>query len=219
MSRLETIIPDDEIDMPADAEIRKCLDLDTPKSFFLFAGAGSGKTRSLVSALQYVRDTFGDELRLKGQRVAVITYTNAASEEIQRRLDFDPTIDVSTIHSFAWSLIEGLNRDIREWLRAKITTDITKLEAEEAKGRKGTEASRTRLKKIASRTKRLQNLDNVKRFVYSPTGENLGRDSLNHAEVIHLTAYFLTTKPTMQNILIGRNPILLIDESQDVNNG
>jgi DNA helicase-2/ATP-dependent DNA helicase PcrA len=94
-----------------------------------------------------VRDTFGDELRLKGQRVAVITYTNAASEEIQRRLDFDPTIDVSTIHSFAWSLIEGLNRDIREWLRAKITTDITKLEAEEAKGRKGTEASRTRLKK------------------------------------------------------------------------
>ncbi|MEM7995832.1 UvrD-helicase domain-containing protein [Morganella morganii] len=217
MSRLETIIPDDEIDMPADAEIRKCLDLDTPKSFFLFAGAGSGKTRSLVSALQYVRDTFGDELRLKGQRVAVITYTNAASEEIQRRLDFDPTIDVSTIHSFAWSLIEGLNRDIREWLRAKITTDITKLEAEEAKGRKGTEASRTRLKKIASRTKRLQNLDNVKRFVYSPTGENLGRDSLNHAEVIHLTAYFLTTKPTMQNILIGRNPILLIDESQDTN--
>lgn len=217
MSRLETIIPDDEIDMPADAEIRKCLDLDTPKSFFLFAGAGSGKTRSLVSALQYVRDTFGDELRLKGQRVAVITYTNAASEEIQRRLDFDPTIDVSTIHSFAWSLIEGLNRDIREWLRAKITTDITKLEAEEAKGRKGTEASRTRLKKIASRTKRLQNLDNVKRFVYSPTGENLGRDSLNHTEVIHLTAYFLTTKPTMQNILIGRNPILLIDESQDTN--
>jgi hypothetical protein len=35
VSRLETIIPDDEIDMPADAEIRKCLDLDTPKSFFL----------------------------------------------------------------------------------------------------------------------------------------------------------------------------------------
>lgn len=93
-----------------------------------------------------MRDTFGDELRLKGQRVAVITYTNAASEEIQRRPDFDPTIDVSTIHSFARSLIEGLNRDIREWLRAKITTDITKLEAEEAKGRKGTEASRTRLK-------------------------------------------------------------------------
>jgi DNA helicase-2/ATP-dependent DNA helicase PcrA len=84
------------------------------------------------------------------------------------------------------------------------------------KRRKGT-GIKNPLKKIASRTKRLQNLDNVKRFVYSPTGENLGRDSLNHAEVIHLTAYFLTTKPTMQNILIGRNPILLIDESQDTN--
>lgn len=31
-----------------DDEIYSCLDLDNPKSFFLFAGAGSGKTRTLV---------------------------------------------------------------------------------------------------------------------------------------------------------------------------
>jgi DNA helicase-2/ATP-dependent DNA helicase PcrA len=59
MSAPETIAVDNEIDAPVDAEIRKCLDLATPQSFFLFAGAGSGKTRSLVSALQYVRDKFG----------------------------------------------------------------------------------------------------------------------------------------------------------------
>jgi len=217
MSAPETMASDNEIDAPVDAEIKKCLDLAAPQSFFLFAGAGSGKTSSLVSALQYVRDKFGETLRLKGQRVGVITYTNAASEEIKRRLAFDPTIDVSTIHSFAWSLIDGLNRDIREWLRTDIAADIAQLQVDEAKGRKGTAASATRISKIASKTKRLQNLNRVKRFVYGPTGENRGRDSLNHAELIQLTSYFLRTKPAMQSILVGRYPILLIDESQDTN--
>lgn len=217
MSALEAMASDNEIDAPVDAEIKKCLDLAAPQSFFLFAGAGSGKTRSLVSALQYVRDKFGETLRLRGQCVGVITYTNAASEEIKRRMAFDPIIDVSTIHSFAWSLIDGLNRDIREWLRTDIAADIAQLQADEAKGRKGTAASTTRISKIASKTKRLQNLDRVKRFMYSPTGENRGRDSLNHAEVIQLTSYFLRTKPSMQSILVGRYPILLIDESQDTN--
>lgn len=217
MSAPETMASDNEIDAPVDAEIKKCLDLAAPQSFFLFAGAGSGKTSSLVSALQYVRDKFGETLRLKGQRVGVITYTNAASEEIKRRLAFDPTIDVSTIHSFAWSLIDGLNRDIREWLRTDIAADIAQLQVDEAKGRKGTAASATRISKIASKTKRLQNLNSVKRFVYGPTGENRGRDSLNHTELIQLTSYFLRTKPAMQSILVGRYPILLIDESQDTN--
>ncbi len=217
MSAPNAMASDNEIDASVDAEIRKCLDLAAPQSFFLFAGAGSGKTRSLVSALHYVRDTFGEILRVRGQRVAVITYTNAASEEIKRRLAFDPTIDVSTIHSFAWSLIDGLNRDIREWLRTDIAADIAKLQADEAKGRKGTAASANRISKIASKTKRLQNLDSVKRFVYSPTGENRSRDSLSHPEVIQLTSYFLKVKPAMQSILVGRYPILLIDESQDTN--
>lgn len=32
-----------------------CLDLKNPKSFFLFAGAGSGKTRSLVQVLKKIK--------------------------------------------------------------------------------------------------------------------------------------------------------------------
>ncbi|WP_186031725.1 UvrD-helicase domain-containing protein [Burkholderia gladioli] len=203
-------------DAHVDDEIAACLDLDTPKSFFLFAGAGSGKTRSLVTALQHVQNTMAERLRIKGQRVAVITFTNAASDEIKRRLLFDPLIDVRTIHSFAWSLIEGLNHDIREWLRVDLANDITSLKAEEAKGRKG-KASATRLSKIESKTMRLQNLPHIKVFTYSPTGDNRGRDALNHNEVLMLTAHFLSQKPAMQSILAGRYPILLIDESQDTN--
>jgi DNA helicase-2/ATP-dependent DNA helicase PcrA len=204
-------------DAHVDDEIAACLDLDAPKSFFLFAGAGSGKTRSLVTALQHVQNTMAERFRIKGQRVAVITFTNAASDEIKRRLLFDPLIDVRTIHSFAWSLIEGLNHDIREWLRVDLANDITSLKAEEARGRKGTKASATRLSKIESKTRRLQNLPHIKSFTYSPTGDNRGRDALNHNEVLMLTAHFLSQKPAMQSILAGRYPILLIDESQDTN--
>ncbi|MDD7990735.1 UvrD-helicase domain-containing protein [Achromobacter xylosoxidans] len=207
----------DTRDAHVDKEIAACLNLDTPKSFFLFAGAGSGKTRSLVTALQHVQMTLSERLRVKGQRVGVITFTNAASDEIKRRLLFDPQIDVRTIHSFAWSLIEGLNHDIREWLRVDLAEDIAKLKVDEEKGRKGTKASTERLRKIGSKTKRLQNLPNVRSFTYSPTGDNRGRDALNHSEVLQLTAHFLQTKPAMQNILTGRYPILLIDESQDTN--
>jgi DNA helicase-2/ATP-dependent DNA helicase PcrA len=207
----------DNIDDHVDAEIAACLDFAAPKSFFLFAGAGSGKTRSLVTALQHIQNSLSEQLKVKGQRVGVITFTNAASDEIKRRLLFDPLIDVRTIHSFAWSLIDGLNHDIREWLRVDLAADIARLQTEEAKGRTGTKASTERLRKIQSKTKRLQNLPNIKRFVYSPTGDNRGRDALNHSEVLQLTAHFLQSKPAMQSILVGRYPILLIDESQDTN--
>mgnify|MGYP003592580744 CR=1 FL=1 len=217
MSPQVTIASTDTADAHVDDEIAACLNLDSPKSFFLFAGAGSGKTRSLVTALQHVQTNLSERLLVKGQRVGVITFTNAASDEIKRRLLFDPLIDVRTIHSFAWSLIEGLNHDIREWLRVDLEQEIAKLSMEEAKGRKGTKASTDRLRKIESKTKRLKNLPHVKSFTYSPTGDNRARDALNHSEVLQLTAHFLQTKPAMQSILTGRYPILLIDESQDTN--
>lgn len=210
-------IDDDDVDAHVDDEIATCLDLSSPRSFFLFAGAGSGKTRSLVTALQHVQRNLGETLMFKGKRVAVITFTNAASDEIKRRLRFDPLIDVRTIHSFAWSLIDGLNHDIREWLKVALAEDIQELRAEEAKGRKGTKASATRLSNIESKTIRLNNLDAIRRFVYSPTGDNRSRDALSHAEVLQITAHFLKGKPAMQSILVGRYPILLIDESQDTN--
>jgi len=206
-----------DIDEIVDDEIAKCLDLTAPRSFFLFAGAGSGKTRSLINAIKHVQKYSEESLRLKGQRVGVITFTNAACDEIKRRIEFDPTIDVSTIHSFAWSLICGLNNDIREWLRIALAIDIDELERDEAKGRKGTKASATRISQIASKQKRLQSLNTIKRFVYSPTSDNRGRDALNHSEVIKLASYFLRSKPVMQSILVGRYPFLLIDESQDTN--
>jgi DNA helicase-2/ATP-dependent DNA helicase PcrA len=89
-----------------EAELKKtiieCLDLKKPKSLFLYAGAGTGKTRAVDEAMHIFRERYGVQFRQSGQSVAVITYTNAACDEIRRRIDFDPIFAVSTIHSFAW---------------------------------------------------------------------------------------------------------------------
>ena len=205
------------IDHEVDQRILACLDIERPRSFFLFAGAGSGKTRSLVTALGGLRATIGRRMRLHGQQIAVITYTNAACDEIKRRLDFDPLVSVSTIHSFVWDLIQGFNTDIRSWLSGALKQQITELEALQAKGKAGSQAAADRASSIEATQKRLEILPSIKRFIYNPNGENRGRDSLNHSEVIKIGASFLTNKPLMQELLISRFPILLIDESQDTN--
>ncbi|SCW71370.1 DNA helicase-2 / ATP-dependent DNA helicase PcrA [Paenibacillus tianmuensis] len=209
-------IEHNHIDDHIDDEIIKCLDLENPQSFFLFAGAGSGKTRSLVTALEKIRETSYQQLRLKGQRVAIITYTNAACEEIGRRLDYDPLFSVSTIHTFVWELIKGFNKDISEWLYANLTHQITDLEEKQRNGRPTSRAFVVRQKNIEAKQKRINNLKKIKQFTYNPNGINQGKESLNHSEVISIGAYFLS-KPLMQKILIKKFPILLVDESQDTN--
>ena len=97
-------ITDDTRDFGADEIIQSCFNLNRPKSFFLFAGAGSGKTKSLVAGLNYINATIGRTLKLNGRKVAVITYTNAARDEIERRAQYNTLFEISTIHSFAWNL-------------------------------------------------------------------------------------------------------------------
>lgn len=205
------------LDDGVDQEIAECLNLDCPRSFFLFAGAGSGKTSSLVKALKHVRSQYGQRLALYGQSVAVITYTNAACDEICRRVEFSPLFSVKTIHAFAWEMIQGFTSDIREWLRSDLSAEIVRIEEQEKSGRAGTQASRDRLAQIESKRRRLERLKDIKSFAYSPTGDNREPNSLNHSEVIELCAAFLSTKPLMQSILIRKYPFLLIDESQDTN--
>lgn len=205
---------DNNYDALADETIRDCLALDRPKSFFLYAGAGSGKTRSLVTAIRDLLEKQGRQLVLTGRKVAVITYTNAACDEIKQRLEFDPRIDVSTIHSFAWSLIRGYDDDIRKWIDTRLLEDIAELEEKQKKGRAG-KATNERAQSIESKTRRRAMLGEIQRFIYSPTSDNRTRDALNHAEVIAMTADFLSQKPGLRRQLVTRYPVLLIDESQD----
>lgn len=208
---------DDDVDRHVDSEIDACLKVSAPRSFFLFAGAGSGKTHSLVTALKRFRAEAGRQLKLQRRRVGVITYTNAACDEIKQRLEYDPLVEVSTIHSFVWALIKNLNADIRRWVEADLRVSIDELTAQQRKGRAGSQAAIDRARKLESKQRRLEALATVTQFTYSPTGDNRTRDALNHAEVIKIGAEFLTKRAVMQSILVNRFPVLLIDESQDTN--
>lgn len=213
---MDKTISDNNIDSHIDKEIYDCLRLENPKSFFLFAGAGSGKTRSLVNVLTSFKAEYGRQFRLNRKKVAIITYTNAACDEIIHRLDFDPIFSVTTIHSFAWELIKNFNPDIKKWLKINLLSEISKLEDEQSKSRSlENKTSIDRAKKIESKSKRLQNLDNIIQFTYNPNGDNISKDSLNHTEVISIAAEFIRTKTLMQDLLVCKFPIVLIDESQD----
>ena len=209
-------ITDDNRDSAADSIIQSCLDLKNPKSFFLFAGAGSGKTRSLVSALEYINKTFGRELKLNNRRVAVITYTKAARDEIKRRCHYNSLFEISTIHSFAWKLICPHTEDIRIWLKNELNVSINEAETKLASSKnKATKTYKQTEVKLSKLKKRLEYLNSVKHFIYNPDGINTESNSLDHAEVIKIAVDLLLNQETMQKILVDTYPILLIDESQD----
>ena len=207
-------IEDNERDNVADAEIKACLSIKAPQSFFLYAGAGSGKTRSLKEALTVVLETYGDTLRRQGRQVGVITFTNAARDEILRRVKHDPIFHVSTIHSFAWTLLEGRTRDIRQWIAKRLPNDIEGRIGKLQRARTEQSQSNHQLK-ISSLEKRLDGLEGITQFTYNPNGDNFGKDSLSHGEVIAMSSDFLTGKPMLQKIVLSHYPFLLIDESQD----
>ncbi|WP_043694405.1 UvrD-helicase domain-containing protein [Luteibacter sp. 9133] len=205
---------DGMVDDGVDEVIDRCLHLDAPQSFFMYAGAGSGKTRSLVEALGKLRRRERDRLVYRGQRIAVITYTNAARDEILRRIEFDPLIDVSTIHSFAWRLIQGFDDEIRAWLKASIAESMAELQDKMQRARG---INKTFLKNRADferKEKRLNALDDMVSFHYSPSGTELKRGSLTHQEVIGMAGAFLRMAP-LRDVLVDLYPVVLIDESQD----
>jgi DNA helicase-2/ATP-dependent DNA helicase PcrA len=205
-----------DIDNNVDEVIYECINPSSPKSFFLFAGAGSGKTRTLVNALSKFKDEYGKDFRLKNKSIAIITYTNAAADEISRRLEYNPIFQVSTIHSFAWELIRNFTSDIKGWLKESIKEEVLKLETEQSKSKNlNNKTSLARAKKIESKTKRLELLNSFRKFIYNPNGDNLTKDSLSHNEVITIAANFILNKSLFQQIVITKYPIILIDESQD----
>ena len=207
-------LSDNQRDDHVDNEIKLCFSKDSPKSFFVFAGAGSGKTRSLINALSYLNKEVGEQFSIYSKKIAVITYTNAACDEISQRLQYKPIFAVSTIHSFLWDLIKNYQTDIKSWVIESIKEEISILVEKQSTGRGGNAAIK-RQKDIEKKTERLKKIQTITRFSYNPNGDNVGYDSLNHSEVIKMGSQFIIEEETMQKILFGKYPILLIDESQD----
>ncbi|KFF21485.1 UvrD-helicase domain-containing protein [Chryseobacterium sp. JM1] len=210
------ITENNDIDKHIDDEIFECINPSNLKSFFLFAGAGSGKTGTLVNVLKKFKKEYGNDFKLKNKKIAIITYTNAAADEINHRLKFDSIFTVSTIHSFCWELIKNFTTDIKKWLTIDLNDSIVDLEEKISRARdpnNKTAISNQRRKE--SKTKRLDSLTTISKFVYNPNGDNITKSSLNHSEVIAIVSNFITSKDLFKQLIINKFPIVLIDESQD----
>ena len=123
-------------DTQADLLLRNCLDQRPFTSFVMVAGAGSGKTTSLVKALDYLGRSTGADLRRRGQQIACITYTEVAVGEIWGDVGNAPLFHVSTIHSFLWTFSTSFSQqDLREWAMARIDEKIAEAHEKIAKPR------------------------------------------------------------------------------------
>lgn len=207
---------ENNIDFQVDETLEKCI-LSTPrKSFFLFAGAGSGKTYSLVLLLKKIHNSIGKDLLLQGKNVAVITFTNAATDEIINRLDYSPIFHISTIHSFVWDVIKYYQADIKRLYCFYIEEDLKALEKKlEETENKTTKTYLSNVEKFEFQKERLAKAQIIEKFVYNPNGSNPEYNALKHAEVIKISAQMILENKMLQRIIAQRYPILLIDESQD----
>jgi DNA helicase-2/ATP-dependent DNA helicase PcrA len=197
----------EKIETAADRDVWKCL--DAHQSFALIAGAGSGKTRSLVDALARIREREGHQLRQNGQRVACITYTKRAVEVIKTRLGFDELYLVSTLHSFLWGQIGRFQSDIREAIRLDRLPKLIAKEREKDNGGKSRDAHDARTK--AERYEQdLAAIDTIEHFEYrdAKVGD-YQKGQLSHDDVIEIAAYLFQENSTFRRITGPEVPVYL----------
>ncbi|MNG80962.1 RecBCD enzyme subunit RecB [compost metagenome] len=224
MSMLPTRVDNDR-DAGVVEEICSYLTEEPPRSYFLFAGAGSGKTRTLVEVLRRMTGVVKHEkggllarrLRMYGRSIRVVTYTKNAVAVINGRLGDNDLVKVSTIHAFCWELISGFNDDIRT---ALITIKETQLENETAEAQaKPQGITATKQRDLDAIKEAIEEFRGTAVFIYHPDRETYGPGALAHKHVLDVTAWLLKNRPILQTILNDRHPIVLIDESQDTMKG
>lgn len=197
----------------ADAQITQCL--VESQSFSVVAGAGSGKTTSLVEALKKIRELHGKALRQTGQKVVCITYTNRAVDVISSRLKFDDLFLISTLHGFLWGEISRFQNDIREALRAKIIP-YHLAKAEEKNSGKATKTALKAKEKVDRLTAALATLDDISDFKYTEAASsNYSLGIINHDDMIDVAAHLISTKPILRKAMGFKFPYIFVDEAQD----
>jgi DNA helicase-2/ATP-dependent DNA helicase PcrA len=203
-------------DTPADVELRALLDSDTFTGFVMVAGAGSGKTTSIVKALDHLHKTRGPHLRQRAQKVACITYTDLAVGEIWGDVGNDPLFHVSTIHSFLWTALKPFQADIALWVDRRLDQKIADTEGKIAAFSNRTH-EKTKVQAAADieryREQKLK-IKAVDHFNYG-VGSDYPKGILGHDDVIKLSTELIQAHPLIAKVVGQKFPFIFVDESQD----
>lgn len=166
--------------------------LEENQSFRLEAGAGAGKTYSLIKALRHLIEIKQGVFSKLGQQIACITFTNVAKSEIEARTDLNPLVYCGTNHAFCWALICGFQKQLRELV--------------------GT---------LPSWQEKLAEAGGIGERVvdYSLGHRSIKEDraNLHHDDVLPLTI-LLMQREKFRRMIAERFPIILVDEYQDTDN-
>ncbi len=103
-------------------EIYTCIENNQP--FVFDASAGSGKTYALVETLKYIIKNQEKQLKALNRNVLVITYTNAAKDEIINRVGKHPNVSIGTIHDMMWDFIKTHQKELVEIHKEEIDYTI-----------------------------------------------------------------------------------------------
>lgn len=203
-------------DTQADLDLRRCLEAQPPTSFNMVAGAGSGKTTSLIKGLASILAIHGERLRLRRQRVACITYTEIAAGEIWADVGNNPLVHVSTIHSFLWSITRGFQRDIAGWVANRVEERIGEMQHDAANfGVRVQQKTRDKNARDIVRYEQLREaVTRVRTFTYG-TGSDYAKGILGHDDIIRMASQLMIHRPLFRTLVAQQFPFVFVDESQD----
>lgn len=179
----------------ADAKILECL--KERRSFLIDAGAGSGKTSSLIRALDYIRGPDRFKTVTSSQRVACITFTNVAKNEIIERTERDPLFIVSTIHDFLWGAIKPFQKELKPALLS-FNASLP---------------DRSRRKQDEAELE--QALKRVSGISYSDRGANFMEGRIFHDDLVGVAHVMFRDHPMLSKVVAALFPFIFVDEYQD----
>jgi DNA helicase II / ATP-dependent DNA helicase PcrA len=167
--------------------------LGSRRNFKLEAGAGAGKTYSLIQALSRILENKSAYLARSDQRVACLTYTKVARDEIKARTDEDPAIFADTLHGFLWEMISPYQKALAAALHAS-------------------ESWKERLTETPTTSGLVIEYDLGIRGIHAD------RITLHHNDIPEFAIRLLGNKK-FRSLIADRFPVIFIDEYQDTPDG
>jgi DNA helicase-2/ATP-dependent DNA helicase PcrA len=169
-------------------QIDQCI--NEKKNFLLSGGAGSGKTYTLIQTIDHVYKKY------PVARVACITYTNVAANEVKERSPFS-RLHVSTIHDFLWDAIKSFQKNIIDTVMILLDED-----------RKNTE---TDLSYSGETEICKENISTIEYRNYRKIETGI----VSHDDVLKIAGYMFTRYSLLAKIFCDRFDFVFIDEYQD----
>jgi DNA helicase II / ATP-dependent DNA helicase PcrA len=201
-------------------KIIKCINEDT--SFVLEAGAGAGKTHTLMETLNYIQSEFTHS-NVSRPSILCITYTNIAKNEIRERTKHIQGIKINTLHEFLWDFIKQFQLELKKTIIDMIEEDKNKIIDEIGKAirliespRKNTNVEQKKLELEKNKAKLIKyntcKLDKIRYEGYRA----LYKGVISHKDIINISIRFLKEN-TFANLFINGFTHIFIDEFQDTN--